>query len=264
MDILPGCMITTDNDRIMIAEDEKRLLWSRTSPEGYAEWFDTISNRKRGFFLLESMYGALVKAEVETRELPKDVYMKTPLQRTVQIIKRYRDVFYEGKNLEELPSVSSVVLTTMIAKGYQEETSIQQALVNAIKIMKKNADDYRFKGIRFKVENPVDNHEDRDRRENFTDFWQTKHYDSFVKFVDQLQKNVNEFLQNSPNEKSYNNLFGGGFYKRDIQQKIKYDAIIKGDVRPGAFASGTVLTDALGNINTTSGIKNDSHGFYAE
>ena len=97
MDILPGCMITTDNDRIMIAEDEKRLLWSRTSPEGYAEWFDTISNRKRGFFLLESMYGALVKAEVETRELPKDVYMKTPLQRTVQIIKRYRDVFYEVK-----------------------------------------------------------------------------------------------------------------------------------------------------------------------
>ena len=264
MDILPGCMITSDNDRIMIAEDEKRLLWSRTSPEGYAEWFDTISNRKRGFFLLESMYGALVKAEVETRELPKDVYMKTPLQRTVQIIKRYRDVFYEGKNLEELPSVSSVVLTTMIAKGYQEETSIQQALVNAIKIMKKNADDYRFKGIKFKVENPVDNHEVRDRRENFTDFWQTKHYDSFVKFVDQLQKNVNEFLQNSPNEKSYNNLFGGGFYKRDIQQKIKYDAIIKGDVRPGAFASGIVRTDALGNINTTSGIKNDSHGFYAE
>ena len=75
---------------------------------------------------------------------------------------------------------------------------------------------------------------------------------------------MNEFLQNSPNEKSYNNLFGGGFYKRDIQQKIKYDAIIKGDVRPGAFASGIVRTDALGNINTTSGIKNDSHGFYAE
>lgn len=110
----------------------------------------------------------------------------------------------------------------------------------------------------------MDNHDDSDKRENFTDFWKTKHYESFVKFVEQLQKNVGDFLNNKTNETSYNNLFGSGFYKRDIQQQIKYEAIIKGDVRPSAFASGIVLTDAMGTINTKSGIKNDSHGFYAE
>jgi hypothetical protein len=264
MDILPGCMITEDNERIMIAEDARRVNWSRTSPEGYANWFDGISKNKAGSFLLESMYNTLIKAEVETRELPKDVYFKTPLQRTVQIIKRYRDIFYNNKNEDDTPPVSSIVLTTMIAKGYQDETSIQKALVNAVKIMKENADDYRFRGVRFKVENPVDNHDDSDKRENFTDFWKTKHYESFVKFVEQLQKNVGDFLNNKTNETSYNNLFGSGFYKRDIQQQIKYEAIIKGDVRPSAFASGIVLTDAMGTINTKSGIKNDSHGFYAE
>ena len=264
MDILPGCMITTDNTRLKIAKDEKRLVWSRTDPEGYGKWFDGISERKKGTFLLESAINSFVKAQVETRDLPPEVYTKTPLQRTVQIIKRYRDLFYSDKNEDSYPPVSSVVLTTMVAQGYEDEVSIQDSLLNAVKRLKKKADDYRYKGIKFSVENPVDNHADIAERENFVDFWNDKHYGSFALFVDQLLKDLNVFFNQPLSKTSFENLFGSGYYNDAVQQQIKYDSIIKGDVRPAALLSGAALTDKFGNINQTSGSHNGSHGFYAE
>lgn len=264
MDILPGCIITNENTRLKIAKDEKRLDWSRTDPEGYGKWFDSISQRQKGFFLLENAMNTFVKAEIETRDLPADVYSKTPLQRTVQIIKRYRDLFYAGKNGDTHPPVSSVVLTTMIAQGYQDETSIQDALLNAVKRLKQKADDYRNRGIMFKVENPVDNHADTSVRENFVDFWGRRHYESFVLFVDQLMKDINTFFQTGVNKESFEKLFGDGYYKETVQQQIKYDNILKGDGRAAALSSGLALTDKFGNINQTSGTQNGSHGFFAE
>lgn len=264
MDILPGCMITIDNTRLKIAKDEKRLTWSRTNPEGYGEWFDGISQRKQAFFLLENAMNSFVKAQVETRELPLEVYAKTPLQRTVQIIKRYRDLFYSEKNEDSHPPVSSVVLTTMVAQGYEDEVSIQDALLNAVKRLKKKADDYRYKGIKFKVENPVDNHADIAERENFVDFWNDRNYESFAIFVDQLLKDLNVFFNQPLSKTTFEKLFGSGYYNEAVQQQIKYDSIIKGDIRPAALLSGAALTDRFGNINQTSGSHNGSHGFYAE
>lgn len=264
MDILPGCMISQDNTRLMIAENKLRNSWSRTNPKGYAEWFKEISEKGKAAFLLTKRYNLLLEAKIETEDLPSDIYLKTPLQRTVQIVKRYRDLYYENKDLDKTPAISSIVLTTLLAQSHSGNLSIHEALKNASQKLKKLADDYSLYGEKFSVYNPVDKHEDISKRENFTDSWKDNNYDSFVLFVHDFNKNVNIFLNESTNELNYNQLFGNGFYKQNIQTLVKLEERFKGNPKLSTLLSGTAYTDPSGNINTSTGVKNKNHGFHSE
>lgn len=264
MDILPGCKITTDNSRVMIPKDKALDDWSRTDPKGYAEWFLNIAKKHQSQFMLTERYNMLVEAKVETEDLPTDVYVKSPLQRTVQIVKRYRDLYYQNRDLAKTPAISSVVLTTILAQSYSEELSIQLALKNALIKLKKLADGYKYNGIKFPVYNPIDLYPDRDKRENFTDSWTDEHYSSFIGFVEALEKNINAFLHNPKNEETYKDLFGNGYYKQNVQTLINLNEGLKGKSTLASILAGTARTDAAGNINATTGVKNGSHGFFAE
>ena len=264
MDILPGCKITTDNTRVMIPNDKTLRDWSRTDPKSYAEWFLKIAKKHEAEFMLRERWEMITKAQVETEDLPTDVYVKSPLQRTVQIIKRFRDLYYQNRDLTKTPAISSVVLTTILAQSYSEELSIQLALKNALEKLKNLADGYKYKGIKFPVYNPIDLYPDRDKRENFTDSWTDLHYNSFVGFVEALEKKINVFLHNPKSEENYLGLFGNGYYKENIQTLIKLNEALKGKPQLASILGGTARTDAAGNINTTTGVKNGSHGFFAE
>lgn len=264
MDILPGCRIAINNNRLMIPENKFRTSWSRTSPKGYADWFKDISERNKSNFLLQERYTIMLKAEVETEDLPLDVYLKTPLQRTVQIVKRYRDLYYLNKDTSKFPAISSIVLTTLLAQSHADNLSIQGALKNAVHKLKKLADDYRYHKIKFTVYNPVDNHDDKSKRENFTDSWEDKHYNSFVAFIEDFEKKLNAFINNSTSEALYKDLIGNGYYKQNIQTLVKLEESFKGNPKLAALLSGTAYTDSSGSINNSTGVKNGSHGFYAE
>lgn len=264
MDILPGCKITTDNTRVMIPNDKTLRDWSRTDPKSYATWFLNIAEKHQSQFMLAEKWNSITKASVETEDLPRDVYVKSPLQRTVQIVKRYRDLYYDERDLTKTPAISSVVLTTILAQSYSEELSIQSALKNALVKLKNLADGYKYKGIKFSVYNPIDLYLDRDKRENFTDSWTDLHYNSFVGFVEALDKKINVFLHNPKSEENYLGLFGNGYYKENIQTLIKLNEALKGKSQLAAILAGTARTDAAGNINATTGVKNGSHGFFAE
>lgn len=264
MDILPGCKITTDNTRVMIPNDKTLKDWSRTDPKSYANWFLNIAKKHQSQFMLTERFNMLVEAKVETEDLPRDVYVKSPLQRTVQIVKRYRDLYYDNRDLAKTPAISSVVLTTILAQSYSEELSIQLALKSALIKLKNLADGYKYKGIKFPVYNPIDLYPDRDKRENFTDSWTDLHYNSFVGFVEALEKKINVFLHNPKSEQNYLGLFGNGYYKENIQTLIKLNEALKGKSQLAAILAGTARTDTAGNINATTGVKNGSHGFFAE
>ena len=75
---------------------------------------------------------------------------------------------------------------------------------------------------------------------------------------------MTDFLTERTNEDSYKNLFGNGFYKENVQSLVKLEEKISGNNRMTALLSGTAFTDSFGNINTQTGTKNGSHGFYAE
>lgn len=64
--------------------------------------------------------------------------------------------------------------------------------------MKSFADDYKHRGIRFQVYNPIDLYPDKEKRENFTDSWTDKHYESYVGFVIDLERKVSTFYPTLP------------------------------------------------------------------
>lgn len=264
MDVLPGCIITINNNRLMIPEDERRISWSRTNPKGYAEWFKEIAERNKGSFVLQERYNLMLEAKIETEDLPLDIYLKTPLQRTVQIVKRYRDLYYQNKDKAKNPSVSSIVLTTLLAQSHEGNSSIQEALKNAVQKLKKLANDYKFRKVKFAVYNPIDNHDDVDRRENFTDSWEDKHYESFVGFVEDFEIKLNAFIGDGTNEINYKDLFGIGYYKENVQRAIKLRERLNGNPVLAPILSGNAFTNSSGSVNSSTGVKNGSHGFFAQ
>lgn len=100
----------TDNER----DDyyQKTSNWPKSNPEGYAIWFlkatelDAAAIRNR-----------LIEAKVfsDIARIP-DYKVRTPLQRTVQLMKRHRDIMFDGN--EDKPV--SVIITTLAARAYTD------------------------------------------------------------------------------------------------------------------------------------------------
>lgn len=172
MDILPGCQqIITDGNIIMIPDRELKD-WLISNPRGYGDWFIQKANSVQQT-LLEKAYAA--------ENLPADEYAsKKPLQRAVQIIKRFRDLHFEKSKEYSTPSI---VLTTIAGEYYRGEDSIFTTIDSIVSqinqricINPKN---------RIKVTNPVNPNED------FTDKWEHEpnYYNSFSKFIISLNSN---------------------------------------------------------------------------
>lgn len=252
MDILPACM-PNEYDRENICIPEKALKnWSSGNPKGFAEWFLDIANSVEQP-LLRHLSDKLIKANVETEPLPEDLYLKTPLQRAVQLLKRYRDIYYQHKDY----SVSSIVITTLVARLYQRESSIFDTIDNVTRRIKDNYVQAVQGGYRFKVLNPVNGKED------FTDSWSYAHYQSFYNFIDDFHtKWQNLKASFETGKEDYISLFGEGVYKKSLSEQIRafsrntHNPITKSS---GLIVGGSAFTDRKGNINSNQGVKNGSH-----
>jgi hypothetical protein len=132
--------------------------WRTSNPAGYAAWFQSrqqvVFEARRRALALESL---LAKAE----DLP-EYRVKTPLQATVQILKRHRDVFFADD-----PAVRprSVMITTLIAAAYGQETGLASSLLGVLDRLENSI---ALIGDEYWVSNPADG------RENFADIWRER------------------------------------------------------------------------------------------
>lgn len=257
MDILPACMQTI-NDKEKIAIPEKKLqLWSSGNPKGFAKWFLQIADSAKSS-MLRSYSQVLLEAKVESEPLPEELYIKTPLQRAVQLIKRYRDLYYLNKQYK----VSSIVLTTLFAKFYDGEESIFEAIDNITNQIKSSYLHSLETHLKFKVLNPVD------QKEDFTDSWDEEHYISFYNFINDFYTKwqlLKEDFETSGKE--YIILFGEGVYKKSLTQQIKTFANSSSNVFTKANAlilGNNAYTNSKGEINESNGTKNESHHNFGE
>jgi hypothetical protein len=109
--------------------------------------------------ILELRKAQLAKTYQASIEDVPDWQVKTPLQRAIQILKRHRDIYFQGSP-EDRPV--SIIITTLAALAYQNQANVYDALVDIVLgmpqfIQKRN-------GLWW-VENPVDS------KENFADKW---------------------------------------------------------------------------------------------
>ena len=153
-------------------------LWPHSDPKGYATWFrsrmaPTLESAKRA-------YAYAVKAEVER---VRDFDVRTPLQQAVQILKRHRDVRYNGDNDKPI----SIIITTLAASAYENETNLADALLSVVPRMRKLI---ARRGEDWWVPNPVD------PEENFADKWREspRKASCFFDWVESLEREIMALL----------------------------------------------------------------------
>ena len=158
MDILPCVPYNPDltDSRIKLTEkDEKEnYIFSFGNPKGFREWF--VSEMQDIFNESRILFSKRNKVSIEEVKLYQ---VRTPLQRAIQILKRHRDIAFEGKNNRP----SSIIITTLAAKSYNGEQDLFSALSNIINNMEKHIE-VDANG-NYNIYNPVDS------SENFTDRW---------------------------------------------------------------------------------------------
>lgn len=109
----------TDNKMQGYYTSTDKNNWMKSNPDGYAVWF--ASRCKNANETRETIMSTI---------MPVRTYVanKSILQRIVQILKRHRDVMFNGD--EDKPI--SIIITTLASKAYQGETNIFEGLSNVI------------------------------------------------------------------------------------------------------------------------------------
>lgn len=129
-DVVPGYIQTqhlqiTDKDEI-----NNTYSYIISNPKGYQDWFFRrceISKKR----LLEA-YNREFRADAKIEKLKRHK-LKTPLQKAIQILKRYRDVQFRNVDETEHIKPISIILTTLAATFYENEDSIFATIESFLK-----------------------------------------------------------------------------------------------------------------------------------
>jgi hypothetical protein len=174
LDIVPA--IPSGVGQGLFIPDREQRLWIATYPFEYAVWFYGRTP------VIKS--GAKYEARAEAAPLPparraKDI---SPLQRTVQLFKRRRDLYFKGSDA----APKSIALTTLAGKHYGGEPLCTDALLAVLYGIQTEIDNSR--GI-LVVPNPVD------PTENLGRHWNEVSYLKFKRFIRQFINEMCELLE---------------------------------------------------------------------
>lgn len=172
----------TDNKQNNYYSDTIAENWMKSNPFGYGRWFfnaaDVFSLRKS------------IMLSEKVSPVPKYNKDKLPLQRVVQILKRHRDMMFNGDKDKPI----SIIITTLASKAYNKETSIIDALMNVVYNM-RNYIESRYDSSTGRIikwiSNPVN------PEENFADKWveHPQREKNFYKWLDQVGQDIQAIVQ---------------------------------------------------------------------
>ncbi|AXH99223.1 nucleotidyltransferase [Sporosarcina sp. PTS2304] len=151
--------------------------WHISNQQGYLLWFQNkITLKKRGIF----------EASIE----PIPTYgEKSVLQRCIQLLKRHRDTMFEDTMSKDSKPIS-IIITTLAARAYNGEESIEEAIINILNTMRN----YISASIP-RISNPVMPEED------FTDRWDNPDFErfelekSFYLWLEQAKTDFNQLVK---------------------------------------------------------------------
>lgn len=176
---------TIDQKSISITEriSDGRYEWKQSNPIGFGDWFSQISNRhmsesqiiQQRSRLLYELRGLYASAE----EIPTYLY-RSSLQRSVQLLKRIRDVYYERKT-NQLYKPSTFLLTSLVASAVEHEDnlSVDEIINIFINGYKKGTISIMHGG---NIINPIDS------SEVINYGWTRKHHESMIDWLNHIEK----------------------------------------------------------------------------
>jgi hypothetical protein len=242
---LPDDTVPSPADAIIIT-DRDLHEWQSSNPKAYSRWF-----RKRMEVALVEKRDALAKsAGVDVEEILEET-VKTPLQRAVQLLKRHRDVTYEG-HPDDKPT--SIIITTLAAQAYGNETDIYAALLSIVDGMHEHI---RQKDGKLWVLNPTN------PEENFADRWvqYPQRAELFVSWLGAVRGDLTGALSENGLEK-VGKVLGRGFGQDAANRALQRYATTKRVQRESGTlrASRGVATLGTG----ASGIVVPRHTFFGD
>ena len=168
--------------------------WGFSNPNGFADWF---LDQQRATF---NRVAPIRKQELQRRnptvfatvaDVP-DQLVRTPLQRAVQLLKRHRDIRFQGREFESDKPIS-IIITTLAASAYQQETDVFTTMAGILDRIQR----YQETGIircvdgKWTIPNPAN------PGENFADRWNdddSRKPDAFFGWVAWLREDLDELL----------------------------------------------------------------------
>jgi len=169
-------------DAISITDEKHRSYqyptadWLGSNPLGYRKWF---VDQTRALF--EERRAAIAMNErVHVDKVPS-YRIKTPLQLSVQLLKRHRDIMFADDETGKKPI--SIIITTLAGKAYGQQRDVFDALRNIIDSMERHIE---IRGGAYWIPNPVD------PRENFADKWaeHPERKDAFYEWTDAVKQDL--------------------------------------------------------------------------
>lgn len=152
--------------------------WPMSNPAGFALWFEerfgTVAAMRRQLLVEGGVYKSI--GAVPTYAL------KTPLQESIQILKRHRDfIFIKRPDLKPI----SMIITTLAAHAYQGEANLTDALIGILDRMGQF-----IAQARPRIPNPVNPGED------FADKWHSVAglEENFWNWLDQARRDFDRLL----------------------------------------------------------------------
>lgn len=161
--------------------------WSISNPNGYADWF---YERMRPVFDARRLQMMLVEAKANVAEIPA-FRVRTPLQLTIQLLKRHRDMRFLDQDNAFRPT--SVVLTTLSALSYRQEGTVLEAVVSILQCMDTFIES---RGEISWIPNPAD------PRENLAEAWSTdvRYREAFQEWLEEARTDVRLALESGSQE----------------------------------------------------------------
>lgn len=197
--------------------------WYQSNPKGYGLWFQSrmltqLLEEKRRY-----ARRSLMTASVD--EIP-DHKVKTPLQRAIQLLKRHRDNMFKD-DPEHKPI--SIIITTLAAHSYNNESSVSVALGNILSSMHLHITDRG--GVRW-IANPVN------PLENFADKWDEnpKKEANFWAWLEAARRDFGMYIRGSASNRLPDQLaesFGDRILKRALGDAASVELSTPGIRRSG-------------------------------
>lgn len=175
MDVLPAIPNAEMPPTGILLTDTELTRWQKSNPKAYGDWFYTVMAvqfEKRRVALAEAL-----RANVE--DVP-EWRVKTPLQRTVQLLKRHRDILFE-EDMENRPV--SIIITTLAAHAYRNQEDLREAVLEIVEDMPSFIENRDGK---WWVANPVE------PGENFADKWNERpeRLDAFLHWLGRVRADL--------------------------------------------------------------------------
>jgi len=207
MDIVSAQPIFADPPKLNLAKFDGVSLYDYdpSNPLGYIEWFKQVMNYQR---VREDRMRYYAKTEVKEIELP---YVRTPLQKAVQILKRHRDIFSEGREEKYIPS--SIIITTLCGLTYNYQMTyaigtgnvydaLQSMLQGFQQFIKRNSDGaYSLPNPSYTTENFLAKWNDDENYVKEFSAWINKATQDILvnpeRYIEADQSHLNLLLENS-------------------------------------------------------------------